>query len=202
MLDEKEQKILKELVRNPRVSDNQVSKNSGIPVMTVNRKRKKLEEEGKILYFTYVNNLDSVSNARQLYIIKFKSGITRELYINKIKGDIKFKEVYSMYVSDSYLGEKDGHLALIMTIDARNESELVEIFNGLIIKSLKSNFGDDSILEIVTTRISLPVRVHHNYLPLINMDRGIIKKSWSDDYLFVERKEKNLNTQKYLNNFE
>lgn len=202
MFDEKEQKILRELVRNPRVSDNQIAKNAKIPVMTVNRKRKKLEEEGKVLYFTYINNLDSDFNARQLYIIKFKSGITRELYINKIRGDSKFKEVYSKYVSDSYLGEKDGHLALIMTIDARNESELVEVFNGLIVKSLKSNFGDDAILEIVTSRISLPVRIHHNYLPLINMEKGIVKKSWNDEYLFVERKEKNLNTQKYLYNFE
>lgn len=202
MFDEKEEKILKELIKNPRVSDNQIAKNAKIPVMTVNRKRKKLEEDDKVLYMSYVNNLNSDYNARQLYTIKFKSGITRELYINKIQNDYKFKEIYSNYVSDSYLGEKDGHLALIMSIDASSESELVEIFNGLIVKSLKSNFGDDSILEIVTTRISLPIRLHHNYLPLINMEKGTIKKNWNDDYIFVEKKDKSVNAQKYLFNFE
>jgi hypothetical protein len=89
-----------------------------------------------------------------------------------------------------------------MIVDADNDSELVEIFNGLVVKSLKSNFGEDAIIEIVTCRISVPVRVHHNYMPMINMDKGIIKKSWSDDYLFVERKASPLNQQKYLFNFE
>lgn len=202
MFDEKEEKILKELIKNPRVSDNQIAKNTKIPVMTVNRKRKKLEDDGKVFYFTYVNESNFEYNASQLYIIKFKSGITREMYLNKIKTDPKFKEDYSKYVYDTYLGEKDGHLALVMTLEASNESELVEIFNGLIIRSMKFNFGDDAILEIITARISLPVRVHHNYLPFINMSNGIMKKGWSDDYIYVNKKENRSNSQKYLFNFE
>ena len=39
-LDEKEQKIVKELIKNPRISDTQIAKNTNIPVMTINRKRK------------------------------------------------------------------------------------------------------------------------------------------------------------------
>ncbi|MBN2881568.1 Lrp/AsnC family transcriptional regulator [Candidatus Woesearchaeota archaeon] len=202
MFDDKEEKILKELVKNPRISDNQIAKNTGIPVMTVNRKRKKIEEENKVLYFTFINDM-TASKARQMYVLKFRSGITRELYINKIKNDANFKEVYSKYVMSSYLGEKDGHLALVMIISAVDESELVEVFNGLIIKSLKSSFGEDAVIEIETTRISVPLRLHNNYLPLINMDKGVIKKGWSDDYISVGKKsDGKLNTQRYLFNYE
>lgn len=202
MFDEKEERILKELIKNPRVSDNQIAKNTKIPVMTVNRKRKKLEDDGKVLYFTYINENNFEFNASQLYIVKFKSGITREMYLNKIKTDPKFKEIYSKYISESYLGEKDGHLALMMMIEATTDSELVEIFNGLIVRSLKSYFGEDAVLEIITTRLSLPVRMHHNYLPLINMDGGVIKKGWNEEYIHVNKKDNVTGSQKYLFNFE
>ena len=41
-LDKKEKLIIKELVKNPRISDNQIAKNTGLAVKSVNRKRKKL----------------------------------------------------------------------------------------------------------------------------------------------------------------
>lgn len=86
--DRHEEQILKELIKNPRISDNQIAKNTRIPVTSVNRKRKLLEEEGFIHYYTDVSD-ESLEkgqhNARQLYIIKFKEGITRQKYIEEIK---------------------------------------------------------------------------------------------------------------------
>ena len=87
-IDEQEAKIISELVKNPRVSDNQISKNTKIPVMTANRKRKKLEEKGLIRYFTTINTDDDGAEgllAKELYIIKFKIGLTQKEFLSKIK---------------------------------------------------------------------------------------------------------------------
>ena len=51
-LDKIEQKIVKELIRNARASDSEISKKTSIPVMTVNRRRKKLEDEKVLRYYT------------------------------------------------------------------------------------------------------------------------------------------------------
>ena len=54
--DKQEEMIIKELIRNSRISDNQIAKNTRIPVTTVNRKRKLLEEEGFIHYYADVSD--------------------------------------------------------------------------------------------------------------------------------------------------
>lgn len=187
-LDDFEVKIIRELIRNPRFSDNQISKNTQIPAMTVNRKRKNLEKIGLINYYTDVKhgiNGTGDHNAKQLYIIKFKAGITKSEFLKKTIHDPKLKKFYPEHITLSYLGEKDGHFSMMMVLNALSESDLVESFNGHIIPVFKQNFGNDAILEIITFRISESLRVHHNYLPNINMENGIIKKDWSDDYLFV-----------------
>jgi DNA-binding Lrp family transcriptional regulator len=187
-LDIQETKILKQLVRNPRVSDNQISKNTRVPVMTVNRKRKLMEEEGIINYYTDINHGDpktKVYDAIQLYTIQFKIGITREHYIKAIMEDRKFRSRNSKYHAESYLGEKEGHLALVIMLEANSQSELIEIFNGEIVQGIKSRYGEDCINKIDTTRIDVPIRMHHNYLPLINMEKGIIKKEWDDEWIYV-----------------
>ena len=47
-----ERRIIRNLIKNPRISDNKISKITGIPTITVNRKRKKLEAEGLLHYHT------------------------------------------------------------------------------------------------------------------------------------------------------
>ena len=54
-LDEQEERIAKALIKNPRLSDNQIGKLTGVPVRTVSRKREKLEESGVLNYFAQVN---------------------------------------------------------------------------------------------------------------------------------------------------
>lgn len=195
IFDEQEELIVRELIKNPRISDNQISKNTQVPVMTVNRKRKQLEEKGLINYYAAVNTYVSGTgtfNARQLYIIKFKIGLTGEHFFDKIKTERKLRKFNAEYIVESHLGEKDGHFTLSIMMAAPNENQLVENFNGKIVPMLKENYGDDSIIEIITVRINNPLRFHHNYLPLINMQNGTIKKDWSDDWIFTD----NITTEK------
>jgi len=191
-LDQQEFLIVRELIRNPRISDNQLSKRTKVPVMTVNRKRKRLESEGLLYYFTYFNTADpktGIFRARQLFIIKFKIGITREQYLEAIKNDKRFREFNAKFHVDSFLGEKGGHLSLIIILDSNSEAEVVEAFNGEVIPALKKRYGDDCIAEVITARLDLPIRMHHNYLPMMNMQNGILKEEWSDEWIYVERGE-------------
>lgn len=189
-LDENERKVVRELIKNPRISDNKISKNTKVPVMTVNRKRKQLEKENLLKYFTSFDTGEfgtGTFKAKQLYIIKFKIGITRNDYIEKLEKDKRFQQFNASYISMSYLGEKDGHLALILVLDAETDSLLMDEFNGKILPHLKEKLGDDCIREIITTKISNTIRRHHNYLPSINMESGIIKKDWPDDWIFIDK---------------
>jgi len=189
-LDKNERKVVRELIKNPRISDNQISKNAQVPVMTVNRKRKQLEKEGLLKYFTSLDTGEfgtGTFKAKQLYTIKFKIGITRQEYIKKVEEDKKTMGFDASYISMSYLGEKDGHLALVLVLDAETDSLLVDEFSGKIIPNLKEKLGDDCIRQIITVKISNTLRRHHNYLPDINMENGIIKKDWTDDWIFVDK---------------
>ena len=187
-LDDNEKKIVKELIRNPRISDNQISKRTKVPVMTVNRKRKLMEQRGLLNYYTNLNSGDTgtgMYNAKQLYIIKFKIGITSEKYLESLEYDSKYRGFKATYISLSYLGEKDGHLALIIVIDGRSESKLVDEFNGKLIPYFKQRLGEDCIKEVTTSKITHTVRRHHNYLPRFNMENGRIKDDWMDEWIFV-----------------
>jgi hypothetical protein len=189
-LGESERIIVRELIKNPRISDNQIGKNTGVPVMTVNRKRKELERRGWLKYFVSFDTGEfgtGTFKAKQLYIIKFKTGLTREDYIEKVEKDKRVQQFNTSYISLSYLGEKDGTLALVMILDAETDSLLVDEFNGKVLPHLKDKLGQDCIREIITTKISNTLRRHHNYMPEINMENGIMKKDWPDDWIFVDK---------------
>ena len=198
-LDAQERKIIRELIKNPRNSDNKIAKKTGIPVMTVNRKRKRLEEQRIVNYYTSVQKHEDgigIFGARQLYIIKLRAGITRSEYIQKIELDYATKIFNSTFISTTYIGEKDGHLAIIVVVDAENNERLVEEFNGKIITILRKKFGEDVIKEIITARINDTVRVHHNYMPKINMEQGIIQDDWQNELIFVDDEMEKNNTKK------
>ena len=191
-IDVQEEKILTELIRNPRISDNALAKITKIPVTTVNRKRKQLEQDGVLSYFAYVseNVKNDTSKVRQLYIIKFKEGITIQSYLDKVKNSMLFRAENARHHVDSYVGEKDGHFALIVSVEAETEAELVEVFHGSIIKGIRARHGDDCIAEIFTTKIIYPIRLHHNYLPLFNMNSGKISDDWKNEWIHIPVKKK------------
>ena len=188
-LDHHEKLIVKELIRNSRISDNQIAKNTGVPVMTVNRKRKALEEKKILRYYTSLDKGEfgmHIFGAKQLYIIKFKIGITREQYLKTMETDARWRTFNCKYISLAYLGEKDGHLALMIILDAKDEGHLVEEFNGKIIPYITKKLGKDVIISVTTASLSKLVRVHHNYLPYTNIEKGRIKDDWPDEMIFVD----------------
>lgn len=189
MLDKQEIKIVRELIKNPRASDNQIGKVTQVPIMTVNRKRKKLEEEGLLTYHT---NLDTSRYgtkslpARQLYIIKFKIGVTKHMFMEKVMKSAEAKGEFTEHIFESFLGEKDGQLVWTAIIEGGEGKEIVEFFNGRLVPFFEKTFGENSIVENLAFRLTSHLRIMHNYMPTVNMENGIIKKSWFDQDIFVE----------------
>ena len=200
-LDESERLIVRELIRNPRASDSEISKRTRVPVMTVNRKRKNLEKEKLLRYYTSLDKGEfglPIFGARKLFIVKFKIGITKEQYLDSMEQSLKWRMFNSYFVSMAHLGEKDGHLALIIILDAPTEADLVEEFNGIIVPSLTARFGKDAIVDITTASLSKLIRIHHNYMPHENMENARIKDSWSDDLIFIDQPMKQKQLPSYF----
>jgi len=188
-LDEKEVKIVKELVKNPRVSDNKIAKATKIAVMTVNRKRKQLEQEGLLNYFAYLDTSrygTSSLPARQLYIVKFKIGITKKTFIEEFKKEMKTKTKNTEYFYESFLGERDGQLIWSFIMDGGQGKETMEIFNGKIVPMLELWFGKNCIIESFSFRLTTQLRLLHNYIPLLNMENGVLKKGYPNEFIFVD----------------
>lgn len=182
-LDEQERLILKTLIKNPRMSDNNIGKLTKVPIRTVSRKRKKLEQDNKISYYLSIN---SASKSRHLYSIKFKMGITKEKLLNDIKKEPKIKSLFTEMISESYFAEIDGHTAIIMIVEAGSDNEISENFNGKILPLMLKEHGEGSIREIKTIRIGDSIRVFHNYLPSINMENGKLKSDWHIESIYLD----------------
>jgi DNA-binding Lrp family transcriptional regulator len=187
-LDEQETKIVKALIRNPRISDNQIGKQTGVSVRTVNRKRKKLEQEGFLSYYT---SLDMSSEgtaqllARHVYLIKFRLGISQEKIINEVKEEPNVRTVYTEMIYESHLAEIDGHTALVMIIEGMTDDEINIGFNSKIVPAMEKNHGKGCIEQVQTIRLGKTIRLFHNYLPMVNMSEGYIKSSWNNEAIFV-----------------
>ena len=185
-LDNNEKIIIKELVKNPRISDNQIAKNTGLAVKSVNRKRKKLEEDNILFYFTHADNsLNGTGSfsAIQLYILDFKQGITRAKFIEKFT-HIDLPTTLQKHCLNSYLAESDGVLKLILFIESYMDSDILEIFNADYFPKLESLFGKGCITNISTLTLNTTLQLFHNYFPLLNMKNGKIKENWSK--VFIE----------------
>lgn len=188
-LDEQETKIIKALIRNPRMSDNKIAKLTGIPVMTVNRKRKKLEESEIISYFADVKRDEEGIGrftAHQLYILKFKPNLTIEKFSHILENDTELRAMAARCVDSMYIGERDGYPTLICILETRTNKGLINFFNSKLVPALIRLLGEDSIIEIITSKINYKVRLLHNYVPSVNMEKGRIKKEWPDELIFVE----------------
>jgi len=188
-LDSQEVKIVRALIRNPRLSDNQIGRMTGVPIRTVNRKRKRLEEEGLISYYTALNmGLDGTGrfNARHLYLVKFKLGISENRIIKEVEEEPNVRTVFTDFIYESHIAEIDGHIGLVLIIEGASDDEVNTKFNELMVPSLEKNHGKDSIIEVRTIRLSKPIRIFHNYLPMVNMEKGRIRESWADEAILVE----------------
>ena len=187
-LDQQERQIICTLIRNPRYSDNRVSALTGVPVRTVSRKRARLEQEGILSYYTAVEMQAHGTgrfNTQHMITIKFKLGITRSQIIQEIRSEPNVANVFSELIRDSYIAETDGHIALVLVVEGESDSAVVESLQGEIIPSLKKNHGQDSIIELHTIRLLDSIRREHNYLPMVNMERGVLSADWPDEAIFI-----------------
>ena len=188
ILDDQERAILKALIRDPRQSDNYISKITGVPTPTARRKRNRLEDEGVLSYFAAIDMQETGTgtfNARHLYIIKFRIGITVKQIVDEIKIEPNVRSVFTDLIYESHIAEMDGRVALVMIIEGKDEADILDSVQGKIVPSLRKNHGPDSIEEISTLRLLAPIRVFHNYVPLVNMDKGVLRPDWTDDAIFV-----------------
>ena len=113
--------------------------------------------------------------ARHLYIIKFRIGITTRQIVEEIKSEPNVRSVFTDLIYESHIAEMDGRVALVMIIEGKNDADIIENVQGKIVPSLRKNHGPDSIEEISTLRLLSPIRVFHNYVPLVNMDKGVLR---------------------------
>lgn len=188
ILDEQERAVVRSLVRDPRMSDHAISEKSGVPAKTLSRKRQRLEEEGVLSYHTMVNMMEGGAgrfNTRHLYIIKFRLGVTMKQIVDEIKSEPNIKSIFTELIFESHIAEIDGHIALLMLIEGKDDSDVVESMQAKIIPSLRKNHGADSIEEIQTIRVLAPIRIMRNYIPMVNMHEGVMKEAWPDDAIFV-----------------
>jgi len=187
-LDEQERLIVRQLIRDPRESDNGVGEITGVNVRTVGRKRQRLEQEGILSYYT---NLDLSATgtgeftARHLYIIKFRIGITFKQLTDDLKREPFVRSIFTEIIFESHIAEIDGKLAMLLFIEGASDTGIVQTVQEKLIPSLLRNHGENSIEEISTVRLLAPVRMMRNYLPFVNMEHGYIRKDWPDDAIYV-----------------
>lgn len=188
ILDDQEKLIVRALVKDPRMSDHAISEKTGVPSKTVSRKRKRLEEEGILSYHTMVNMMEDGTGhfmTRHLYIIKFRIGVTKKQIVDEIRNEPNLKSVFTELIFQSHIAEIDGHVSLLLLVEGKDDSDVVENMQAKIIPSLRKNHGQDSIEEIRTLRILAPIRIMRNYIPIVNMVSGVMKDDWPDEAIFV-----------------
>ena len=181
--------IIRALIRNPKESDNQIGLMTGVPIRTVNRKRKMMEKQGFLNYYTELNMGKEGTrrfNARHMYILKFRIGISQNQIIEEVKEEPNVSTVFTEFIYGSHLAEIEGHTALILMIEGTSDDEVNNKFNEIIIPSLEKNHGVGSIIKVTTIRLGKNIRLFHNYLPMVNMEKGKIKRSWDSNAIFVE----------------
>ncbi len=189
-LDDQERRIIRQLIRDPRESDNAIGELTQVNVRTVGRKRRKLEEEGVLSYHTHVDltaNGTGQFTARHLYIIKFRIGITLKQLTDDIKREPFVRSIFTEIIFESHIAEIDGKLAMLLFIDGASDADIVQTVQEQLIPSLLRNHGENSIEQVQTMRLLAPVRVMRNYLPFVNMQDGAIRKDWPDEAIYVAK---------------
>jgi DNA-binding Lrp family transcriptional regulator len=190
-LSDVERKIIGLLIKDPRLSDNQLAKISGIPLKTVNRKRKELEEKGILTYLVSVNNSPTGTGSftgSQIYQVTFAYGITRKRFFDMLQAavtDANFKH-FRRHISNASLCEHDGHLVLILHIESRVDEDILEIYNSDMVPGLKKVFGESAIHSTVVMNLTHQLLQLHNYVPLMNIERGKIKKDFPIEQIVID----------------
>jgi len=189
ILDQQEKAIVRQLIRDPRESDNGIGETTGVNVRTVSRKRLRLEQEGILSYYTNVDLCSDGAkqfNARHLYVIKFRVGVTYTQLIDEVRqsGD---QMIFAESIFESHIAEIDGKVALLLFVDGDSDLDIVRRIHEELIPILLKNHGEDSIEAVSTLRLLAPVRIMRNYQPLVNMNGGYLLPDWPSESIYVGR---------------
>lgn len=180
--------ILRELTKNSRATDSSISKTTGIPVKTVNRIRKKLEENNLVSYATFINNYETGTkrfNAQCMYTLHFNFGITKE-QIKSLILDRPFlmHPAVIKHVLFDFVGEKEGRAVYSAILVSRASADMVEILNAEIVPLFTSRLGRDAIAKVeeMTVRF-LNKTGHNNHISWLFTDGIEIKHDDSNIYI-------------------
>ena len=176
-LDEQEVTIAKALIKNPRISDNRLGEEYGIPIRTVSRKRGRMESEELLRYFAEVDMSERGTGkfrCRHLYTIKFGVGVTLRDLRRRVLNEPNVMTAFTRSVYTSHLAEIDGRVAIVERVQEE------------VIPALRAKHGETAIEEVETIRLLEPVRMLRNYLPAMNMRGGKMRPDWTLDAIFVE----------------
>lgn len=191
-LDDQERLIVRQLIRDPRESDNGIGEITGVNVRTVGRKRQRLEQAGVLSYFTHLDLSGTGTgeyNTRHLYIIKFRNGVTYRQLVEDIKKEPFVRSIFTEVIFESHIAEIDGKLAMLLFIDGASDTDIVQTVQEKLIPSLEKNHGQGSIENVSTMRVLSPVRAMRNYILPVNMVDGYVRKEWPDDAIYVGKEE-------------
>ena len=190
-----ERRILAELVLDPRKSDNAISRATGIPLKTVNRKRKDLELRGILNYLVHVDNSEMGTGlllGSQLFIVKFRFGITRKIFFDSSEKLINSKEMKDKFrhmrrhMHQVSLCEHEGHLTMLFHLESRVDDDILEIFNSDVYPVLSDLFGRDCVESTQSMKLTHNLLFFNNYLPYSNMEYGKLKKGVNSSDIVID----------------
>ena len=187
-LEEKDDKIVRELIRNPRISDNQIARNTGLPVKTVSRHRKRMEKAGLLLYMTKFNHFTRAvesDGAIQFVMVTLRRGLTKQAVYGKMDVIYHLPAFAQKHIRDSYIAERDGQVVLILLMESPKSTDIVEILNADLFPYLDQVFGTYAVHCCQTYPVAGNVSMLHNYVPAVNMQSGTISKDWPDSKIYV-----------------
>ena len=166
IIEEKDKLILRELIKNPRTTDKAISTATNIPMKTVNRRRKYLEDTDTVKYMAFVNNFGSGTarfNSICMYTIYFNYGITTE-QVERVVTSTEYnnKPIMIKHLLLDFVGEREGMPTYSLTITSRAHEDLVEILNAEIVPEIKKHLGENCIKSIDENAIRMINKTGHN----------------------------------------
>ncbi len=141
-LDEKDLKILDIVQENSKLSTQQISKKTGIPITTVHNRLKKMERDGVITKFTVQVN-------RKMLGIKITAFILVTIDFEALHGANKdqrylFKELAKMHDIES-VNSLAGQIDLIVKVNVAD----MEGLNNFILNKLRTVVGIDKTQTLI-----------------------------------------------------
>src|SRR5438093_216323 len=91
--------------------------------------------------FTTLSSLSSAKatrerDARHLYSVKFRIGVTYTQIAEDIKREPFVRSIFTEVIYESHIAEIDGKIAMLLFIDGANETDIVQTVQEKLIPSL------------------------------------------------------------------